>query len=188
MNKTQKKAKSLTKKITSKFVKGKKGKTLGSILAVIVVAIIGILNMNGINFINTSSVDKIVFANCVDGDTAKFTIEGEKETVRFLAIDMPETVKSGAPVEEYGKQASEFTCNALSSAKSIRLEFEEGNDRDKYGRLLAWVFVDDSLLQEDLVENGLAEVAYIYDDYKYTYKLDSAQRSAKNNKINLWNN
>ena len=187
MNRNQKKAKSLTKKITSKLVKGKKGKTLGSILAVIVVAIVGYLNANGINFINTEVSNGNTLSVCVDGDTAKFMVDGQETSVRFLAIDTPETVKPGTEVQEFGKEASNFTCDALKNAEQIRLEFEEDNKTDKYGRLLAWIFVDDKLLQEELVKQGLAKVAYIYDDYKYTYLLESAEKTAKNEKINIWN-
>ena len=49
-----------------------------------------------------------------------------------------------------------------------------------------WIFTDGKLLQARLVENGLAEVAYLYGDYKYTEKLQKLQKQAQNNKVGIW--
>lgn len=125
----------------------------------------------------------VTLDHCIDGDTAGLIVKGEQESVRFLAIDTPEYTKEKEP---YGKEASNFVCNALEQAEQITLEYEPTNDRDKYGRLLAWVFVDGALLQEKVISEGLAEVAYIYDDYKYTDRLYEAQDVAKKEKLNLW--
>lgn len=136
--------------------------------------------------LHSSTVNEVSFKSCVDGDTAKFTIDGEQQTVRFLAIDTPETVKPNTPVQPFGKEASEYTCSSLKSAKSIRLEYEDSNGTEKYGRKLAWVFIDDSLLQQDLITKGFAKVAYLYGDYKYTNDLLAAERTAKDSKVGIW--
>jgi len=131
---------------------------------------------------------KVEFYNCVDGDTAKFMYNGEKITARFLAIDTPETVHPTKEEEEYGKEASEYTCNSLKNANKIVLEFDEDSDeKDKYDRYLVWVFVDGKLLQEKLVSRGLASVAYLYGDYKYTNRLEKAEQLAEENKVGIWN-
>lgn len=128
--------------------------------------------------------EDVSLARCTDGDTAHFYIQGEDVTVRFLAINAPEYTKEKEP---YGKEASEYVCDALRSAESITLEYDDGSTKsDKYGRTLAWVFVDGMLLQEDLVEKGLAEVAYIYGNYAYTDRLKAAQERAKAQKIAMW--
>lgn len=127
---------------------------------------------------------EVLFKKCVDGDTAYFTYKGEEIKTRFLAIDTPEYTKE---IEKYGKEASEFTCEKLEKAKIIELEYDENSDKtDKYDRHLVWVFVDGKLLQDELVKNGFAEVAYLYDDYKYTEDLLKSQDYAKMNKYNLW--
>ena len=132
---------------------------------------------------------EVKFSDCVDGDTAKFIYNNEEKTARFLAIDTPETVHPTKKDEQWGKEASEFTCKKIKEAKKIVLEFDEESDRkDKYGRYLVWVFVDGNLLQEQLIENGLAEIAYLYGDYKYVDILESAEDKAKNNKIGIWEN
>lgn len=132
------------------------------------------------------SSDSVTFSKCTDGDTAHFMINGDESTIRLLAIDTPETVKPNTPVQPYGKEASDFTCNALKNANEIKLEYEPSNETDKYGRKLAWVFVDDQLLQLQLIENGLAEVAYLYGDYRYTNDLQEAQQQAKNKQYGIW--
>ena len=136
---------------------------------------------------HTESKDGVILDRCVDGDTAKVFIDGKETTLRFLAIDTPESVHPTIGEEPYGKQASKFTCDLLSNAKTITLEYDNNSDKtDKYDRHLVWVFVDDNLLQELIVQEGLAEVAYLYDNYKYTSFLESAQEKAKEEKLNIW--
>ena len=132
--------------------------------------------------------EKVKFSKCVDGDTIKVTIDNEEKTVRFLAIDTPESVHPSKGIEYYGKEASNYTCDKVTNAKKIELEYDSNSDKeDKYNRILAWVFVDGSLLQDDLVSNGYAEVAYLYGDYKYTSLLQDHQAVAESKKIGIWN-
>lgn len=126
------------------------------------------------------------FSDCVDGDTAKFILNDEKITVRFLAVDTPETKHPNKKVEVYGKEASSYTCNTLKTAKNIYLEYDEFNKLDKYNRHLAWVFADDELIQETLVKIGYAQVAYLYDNYKYVSNLQILQEVAQEKKIGIW--
>lgn len=128
---------------------------------------------------------KTLLDKCVDGDTASFNINGEIKTVRFLAIDTPESTNKK---EYYGKEASDYTCNYLKNANNIKLELDANSDEyDRYNRLLAWVFVDDKLLQNEIIKNGYGKVAYIYGDYKYTDILYESENYAKSNKIGIWN-
>lgn len=133
-------------------------------------------------FANTK--EEVELKRCVDGDTAHFIVDGEDVTVRFLAINAPEYTKKKEP---YGKEASAFVCDALSNAKHIELEYDDGSDKtDKYGRRLAWVYVDGTLLQEELVKRGLAEVKFIYGDYAYTDHLKELEKEAKSQQLNMW--
>lgn len=128
--------------------------------------------------------EEVTLNRCVDGDTAHFFVDGEDVTVRFLAINAPEYTKKKEP---YGKEASAFVCNALTNAKKIELEYDDGSDqRDKYGRTLAWVYVDGKLLQKELVKQGLAEVKFIYGDYAYTDELKKLEKQAKSKQLNMW--
>lgn len=144
-------------------------------------------------FVNTLCVSaasnrfKVTLSKCVDGDTAKFVVNGEVKTVRFLSINTPEIAHDDQEAEPYGNEASKFTCDALTTAKSIKLQYDPKSDEvDKYGRLLAWIFVDNELLQEKLVKDGLAEVKYVYDDYLYTSNLQALEIAAQENKVGMW--
>lgn len=126
----------------------------------------------------------VTLNKCVDGDTAWFNLENKKIKARFLAIDTPESTNK---IEEYGKEASKFTCDLLNNASHIQIEYDDNSDKqDKYNRELVWVFVDEKLLQELVVKEGLAEVKYIYGDYKYLDQVNLALKEAKKNKLNLW--
>ena len=140
----------------------------------------------GINYVYAK--EEVKFSKCVDGDTLKVIIEDKEYTVRMLSIDTPESVKANTEVEYYGKESSEYTCKKLTNAKKIELEYDEKSDKfDKYDRLLAWVFVDNKLLQTELVELGYAKVAYLYDDYKYNDILKTKQELASTKNLGIWN-
>ena len=129
----------------------------------------------------------VKFSACVDGDTARFIMKKKEIKVRFLAIDTPESVHPTIGEEEYGKEASKYTCDRLKNAKKISIEYDPDSDKtDKYDRHLVWVYVDDSLLQKELISKGYAEVAYLYGDYLYTEDLRNEQEKAKSSKVGIW--
>lgn len=137
--------------------------------------------------INASEKIKVTLDRCVDGDTAVFKVKKESKKTRFLGVNTPESVKENSPVEPYGKQASNYTCNKLKKAKKIEIEYDpKSNKEDNYGRLLVWVFVDDKLLQKDLVRLGYAEVKYVYNDYLYVDELKKEEQKAKDKKLRIW--
>ena len=100
-------------------------------------------------------------ARVVDGDTLVLA-GGGKERVRLIGADTPETVKPNCPVEPWGPEASQFTKDFLAGG-AVRLEFD-GDPHDKYGRILAYVWVGDRMLNEELLRAGLAraELQYHY--------------------------
>jgi len=151
-------------------------------MKLILLLILSFLSIN-----NVYAKEEITFHSCVDGDTFHVTINNEKQTIRMIAIDTPESVHPTKGEEFYGKEASEYTCNKVKNASKIEIEYDENSDKlDKYNRIIAWVFVDDNLLQKDLVENGYAKVAYLYDDYKYTKILEESQELASIKNIGIW--
>ena len=128
---------------------------------------------------------KIEFVKCVDGDTARFNINGKEEKVRFLGIDTPESTNIK---EEYGVEASDYTCDVLNKANDIYIEYDANSDsRDKYDRILGWIFVDNNNLSELLLSKGYANVDYIYGDYKYIDELCLGQKNAYMDKLGIWN-
>ncbi|MFV0275045.1 MAG: thermonuclease family protein [Bacilli bacterium] len=134
--------------------------------------------------LDTKEVD---FSKCIDGDTAKFIMDKEEITVRFIAIDTPETKHPKKGEEPFGKKTSNYTCNMITNATKIKLEFDEKSyKKDKYDRYIAWIFVDDALLQKRLIQQGYAKVDYIYGDYKYLTELNAAQTKAQLEKKGIW--
>lgn len=132
--------------------------------------------------IDSTSVELIA---CVDGDTAQLSIAGKKERVRFIAVDAPELSTN----DFYAKEAADYTCKALKNANQIKVEYDpKAHERDKFDRIIAWIYVDDVLLQSSLVEGGYAKVRYIYDDYLYVNNLNRLQAVAKKNFVGVWSN
>lgn len=130
---------------------------------------------------------EVKFNKCVDGDTVKVNLDGEVKTVRFLAIDTPESVHPEKEVEAFGKEASDYTCNLVKNAKKLYLEYDKNSDKeDKYGRQLAYVYADDLMVQKELIKVGYAKVAYLYADYTYTDELKDLEKTAKEKEIGIW--
>ncbi|MFH1266468.1 MAG: thermonuclease family protein, partial [Planctomycetota bacterium] len=76
--------------------------------------------------------------------------------IRLQGIDTPESVKPNHPVEPFGPEASEFTRRFVAEGGGrVRLQFDRERV-DKYGRFLAYVWVDDRMLNEELLRAGLA--------------------------------
>ena len=146
-------------------------------------------HFNIINTINNSNTTKIEvkYSKSVDGDTAKFELDGKEITVRFLGIDTPETVHPTKGEEPYGKEASNYTKGKLENAHKIEIEYDENaSETDKYERPLVWVWVDDTLLQEELISNGLARTYMLQDNYKYAWMLQEYEEKAKEEKVGIW--
>lgn len=130
---------------------------------------------------------EVELVETVDGDTAKFKMNGKQITVRFLGINTKETVHPEIGEEEWGKEASDFSKEKLENATKIELEFDSSADeKDQYKRYLAWIWIDDDLLQNLMVQNGLAETYMLQNNYKYAGMLQESEETAKNNKIGIW--
>lgn len=134
---------------------------------------------------NLNLSEKVYAVYVYDGDTIKIDINGRKDIIRLLGIDCPEKE------QQYGKKAKEFTMHFLgldhNRKVAITLEFEEDNMRDKYGRLLAYVYNSHGeMLNKALLKNGLALPFFLEKGDKYTKIFKKLAREAKNNKINIW--
>lgn len=135
-----------------------------------------------------AKTDIVAYEKCIDGDTIKVKRNKETITVRMLAVNTPELEKENKEREYYAKEASDYTCNLIKNAKEIKLEYDEkSNEKDKYDRVLAWVYVDGYLLNDSLVRNGYAKVDYVYDDYKYVNLLKEHENLAKKENLGIWN-
>ena len=123
----------------------------------------------------------------IDGDTIEVDLNNKKEMIRLIGIDAPETVDPRKIIECFGKEASEKAKEILNG-KIITLESDptQGN-RDKYGRLLRYVFINELNINKLMISEGFAhEYTYQSSPYKYQSEFENAQRKAKENKVGLW--
>ena len=129
----------------------------------------------------------------VDGDTIIVRQQSQppdpprvrEARVRLLGIDTPETVKPNSPVEPWGPEATEFT-KRLTAEGNVRLELDKRRI-DRYGRSLAYVYVGDRLLNEELVRAGLARVSvYPGDSATIERRLRAAEAEAREAERGIW--
>ncbi|MCL6478529.1 MAG: thermonuclease family protein [Peptococcaceae bacterium] len=121
----------------------------------------------------------------IDGDTFEIINRGKKERVRLIGVDTPESVKPGTEVEPFAIEASNYT-KKLIEGKLVRLEFDV-QERDKYGRLLAYVYLEDgSLLNARLLEEGLAAIFTVPPNVRMADTFLQIQRKARAGKKGIW--
>lgn len=117
----------------------------------------------------------------VDGDTIDVQQGGTRETVRLIGVDTPETHDPRKPVQCFGEAAAAHT-KALVAGKDVRLEADsEDSDRDKYHRLLRYVYLPDgTLLNAELIQDGwgFAYVVFPFEKLDAFRALEASARSA----------
>ncbi|HSU80090.1 MAG TPA: thermonuclease family protein [Candidatus Angelobacter sp.] len=136
--------------------------------------------------LSQKNVIRVSVLQVVDGDTIKVNLNGREETVRVLLIDTPETHHPKLGIQPYGPEASAET-NRLLDNKQVTLELAENQGRDKYGRLLAYLFVGGESVEVDLLKKGLARVAYVIPpNTKYLKTYNLAEAIAKRARLGVW--
>ncbi|MBP9738809.1 thermonuclease family protein [Candidatus Saccharibacteria bacterium] len=121
-----------------------------------------------------------------DGDTIAVNMEGRTETIRFIGVDTPETHDPRKPVQCYGKTASAFTKKTIGT-QNVRLEADpESGNRDRYNRLLRFVYLPDgTLLNQKLVAEGYGFAITGFPHTKMAQFVD-AEKIAIDEKRGLW--
>ena len=121
----------------------------------------------------------------VDGDTIVIDYNGKYEKVRLLMIDAPESVHPNKSLNTtFGAMVSDYTKVYLED-KYVTLEFDK-ETKDRYGRLLAYVYCNGVFVNELLVTNGYAKVEIFEPNHKYKDVLMRAQKYAQGNKLGIW--
>ncbi|POZ57951.1 SPBc2 prophage-derived endonuclease YokF [Lysinibacillus sphaericus] len=136
---------------------------------------------------DVSKFEEYELQEIIDGDTIRIKYNGSSEKIRFLLVDTPETNHKTLGVQPFGPEAKEFTKQLLAGQDTVYLEFDVSY-RDKYKRLLAYVYTKDGIsVQEQLLKNGLARVAYIYEpNTKHVDWFKSIQKTAQQSAIGIW--
>jgi micrococcal nuclease len=123
----------------------------------------------------------------VDGDTIVVHLAGGDEKVRLIGIDTPETVDPRKPVQCFGREASNRTKELLPPGTAVRLE-RDVEARDRYGRLLAYVYRvrDGTFVNLALAEEGYAQPLTIPPNVAYTARFAAAASAARAAHRGLW--
>jgi micrococcal nuclease len=119
----------------------------------------------------------------VDGDTIEVLIDGVEEDVRYIGVDTPE-VDPSIGVECFGSQASEAN-RRLVAGERVRLVFDDER-RDRYGRLLAYVYVGERFINEELVRRGYATTLAIAPNTDFAGRFGRLEQEAGNAGRGLW--
>ena len=130
-----------------------------------------------------SSENLTLVERVVVGDT--FVIEGG-DRVRMIGVDTPETHHPTKPVQPFGPEAYEYTKRTIEG-KRVELRFDPGETKDRYGRTLAYVYVDGQFLNETLIREGLARALLNYPfSREMKDRFRAAEDIAKASKRGVW--
>ncbi len=135
----------------------------------------------GKNFFE-DGIAEATLSRCIDGDTTRFNVNGENISVRYLAVDTPE---STGQIEPWGKAASDYVCERLERAETIVLEAETPDEKGNYGRHLAYVWYDNRLLNLELIEQAFSHAAGV-GNLKYADDLREAEEKARPTGRRIW--
>ncbi len=132
--------------------------------------------------VGPGATQQAIVERAVDGDTVVL-VGGDR--VRYIGVDTPELHHPKKPVQAYARQAYEFNRD-LVTGKRVRLEFDV-EQRDKYNRLLAYVFLEDgTFVNAELVRQGYARIMTIPPNVKYHDTFLTLERQARERGVGLW--
>lgn len=131
--------------------------------------------------VKSATSANVLVTRVVDGDTIELET-GEK--LRYIGINTPETKDTKKEVECFGLEAYQKN-KELVEGKQVRLEKDVSNT-DRYGRLLRYVYLDDVMINQLLVEEGYAQASAYPPDVKYQNLFDQAEIYARENQLGLW--
>ncbi len=122
-----------------------------------------------------------------DGDTLHVEIDGVDEKVRLIGINTPETVDPRTTVQCFGKEAS-ARMKELAEGKTVKLEYDDTQSlRDTYGRLLAYVYLEDGeMINRKMIADGYAYEYTYMTPYRYQAEFRDLQNLARTSGRGLW--
>jgi micrococcal nuclease len=120
----------------------------------------------------------------VDGDTIHVQVDGRIEKVRYIGVNTPE-VHHPAKGEEAGGREAAAVNRALVTGRQVRLELDV-QERDRHGRLLAYAWVGDVMINAELVRRGYAQVMTVPPNVRHQALFLALQREAREAGRGLW--
>jgi micrococcal nuclease len=158
------------------------------IILVIVLLLVGIIiskivasaNMGKWNV--PKGLKKYKIVRVIDGDTI---VVAKLGNIRLIGVNTPESKVNRMTGEQYyGEKASRF-AKKLLEGKTVKLEFDEGRE-DKYGRILAYVYLDKIFVNALLVKKGYAKVLSMPPNVRYKKLFQTLEKEAKAKRKGLW--
>ena len=120
----------------------------------------------------------------VDGDTIDVQLADRVEKIRYIGVNAPEIHHPIRGEEPGGREAAEAN-RRLVAGRHVRLELDV-RTRDRYGRLLAYVWAGDTMVNAELVRLGYAQVMTVPPNVKYQHLFVKLQREARDAHRGLW--
>jgi micrococcal nuclease len=120
----------------------------------------------------------------VDGDTIHVRVAGRVEKVRYIGVNTPEVHHPSKGEQPGGREAAALN-RALVAGRQVRLELDV-QERDRYGRLLAYVWIGETMVNAELVRRGYAHVMTIPPNVRHQEFLVKLQRDARQAERGLW--
>lgn len=132
-------------------------------------------------------LERATVTNVTDGDTIEVSLNGVTERIRLIGVDTPETSHPSRPVECFGREAAAFTRDMLSG-QTVLLEADPSQDnRDRFNRLLRFVWRPDGRLANyEIIAQGYGFEYTFRTPYRYQAQFRAAQRAAREAQIGLW--
>lgn len=149
------------------------------------------------NDLNLKNLEEATLAHVVDGDTIVVILNSNKERVRLIGIDTPESrmnkrvekqknLGDAETVIQLGKEAKEFTKSLVKPGDKVYLEFDV-QSKDRYGRILAYVYLKDGrMLNKEIICNGYAMPLTIQPNVKYEEEFRKCFKEAREKGLGLW--
>jgi micrococcal nuclease len=148
---------------------------------------------------NSCAQQKTTVTRIIDGDTLKVSYKGQTENIRLIGIDTPESrinkktkkdaKRSGQDIKTIiamGNSATEYVEGLVKAGDIVSIEFDV-QERDRYGRLLGYVYLSNGkMLNEEIVKAGYANVMTIPPNVKYKDKFLRSYKHAREMKVGLW--
>ena len=149
--------------------------------------------------VSIESIGPAKIISVIDGDTLKVNYKGKEESVRLIGIDAPEsrinkkakndTQRSGEDLKTIivmGKEATRYVKTLVKPGDMVKMEFDV-QKRDKYGRLLAYIYLPNgTMLNEEIVKGGYANLMTVPPNVRYQKKFLRAYREAREKRRGLW--
>jgi micrococcal nuclease len=166
------------------LTKSKLNKAIPLVITIVLAGIIGYFVPHKPIIKQVPALYKVV--EVIDGDTIKVEFNNKIELVRLLGIDTPEVSNPYKPEECFGKEASQRTKELLEGKYIYLIPDPLSSNRDKYGRLLRYVFLSNGLLiNAELIKEGYA-FNYIYEPFQLMKQFDYLEKQAKEKRLGLW--